>query len=186
VTSTVAGLTHSSAAARRIIPSRLCRRMTPPCSLIRAARRWSGPGRTSSTGTAIGDRNARRIRRIGRSIAWCWARTASDAFMFESVEWPTIRFEYASMIAQRQNVPSSVRCPVMSLSHRVFGRYAVDFRSTRLSWTAGPGLPRSPSSSRTPRRGGRACPAGRRGSRELERWASIGARVEGNGPLATG
>ena len=40
----------------------------------------------------------------------------------------------------RSALPSAVRCSVMSVSHRTLDAAAVNWRSTRSSWTGGPGL----------------------------------------------
>ena len=53
---------------------------------------------------------------------------------------PTIRLVQASLTAHSYSLPSVVGCSVMSVSHNRFGVVAVNVRSTRSSWTGGPGV----------------------------------------------
>ena len=73
------------------------------------------------------------------------AFTAMRDFIRESIEYPTIRLENTSLMAQPYSLPSIVRCSVMSANHSSLGALAVKSRPTRSSCTGGPGrvvLPR--------------------------------------------
>ena len=60
--------------------------------------------------------------------------------MGSAMEYPTIRWVQASVIAHRYSLPSVVGCSVMSVSHNRFGVVAVNARSTKSSWTGGPDI----------------------------------------------
>jgi hypothetical protein len=62
-----------------------------------------------------------RAHRPAQGDRWGSASTASREVVRASIEYPTIRFVQASLIAQRQSSPSAVGCSVMSVSHNPFG-----------------------------------------------------------------
>ena len=68
------------------------------------------------------------------------ASTASWNFMWSLMEWPTTRVEPRLSSVQRQSLPSSVVCSVVSVSHNLFRALAMKSCSTRTSCACGHGF----------------------------------------------
>jgi hypothetical protein len=83
------------------------------------ARRRQRAGEASPVGAAEGRHGEPGVGE--RLVEGADADAGLNGETLLSMEWPTMRFDHASLTAHRYSVPSAVRCSVMSASHSRFG-----------------------------------------------------------------
>ena len=139
--STADGPERSSVEARRRIPSRRCPLTRRPFPSIRSVRGAGAIQRTGGTG--IGSRGPSAPRSLPGGVP---ARHSP-------ARPPPVRISFASPSSSRRSCrerrpslhrgrasPQLLGCSVMSVSQSSFGASAAKSRSTRSSWTGGPGF----------------------------------------------